>query len=125
MGDGVLVPGEFVLAYMEALASALTEAELADALPAFIRRMDPVFAGLMSVVTRDVLMSEDPLRANLNFHLKSGEVVRFEAALEFFCLYEASEWKQLFADANAAYNMRYFPKNFALMVAQGEWDQLN
>ena len=86
MGDGVLVPGEFVLAYMEALASALTEAELADALPAFIRRMDPVFAGLMAVVTRDVLMSEDPLRPNLNFHLKSGEVVRFEAALEFFCL---------------------------------------
>ena len=51
--------------------------------------------------------------------------MRFEAALEFFCLYEASEWKQLFADANAAYNTRYFPKNFALMVAQGEWDQLN
>jgi hypothetical protein len=32
-------------------------------------------------------MSEDPLRPNLNFHLKSGEVVRFEAALEIFCLY--------------------------------------
>src|SRR5271166_4526627 len=112
MGDGVLVPGEFVLAYMEALASALTEAGIADALPAFIRRMDPVFAGLMSVVTRDVLMSEDPLRPNLNFHLKSGQIVRFEAALEFCCLYEASEWKQLFADAGAAYNMRYFPKNF-------------
>jgi hypothetical protein len=119
-----VTPGQRVLEYLQVAVSVLPDTDIEEDLTRLIRQVDASYCDLIQFVTRDAIGTRGE-RPNLNFHLGSGEVLRWEAKWRDITLYVVADWEARFSLARHEYNARYNQKSVFMMIVRGEWGHSN
>jgi hypothetical protein len=122
---GDQTPGEHVLYYIRVCIGILADDGIEEEITRLVRQADPGYAELIKFVTYDVLDARRPAQPNLNFHLRSDEVLRWQASHRDLLLYSVADWEEEFEAARLIYNSRYQQKSFFMILVRGEWGHQN